>query len=216
MRGSFSVFAAIGPCALLLAACVSTSMQGYADLEHPAHPIAHIAAVAPPALVAALASEAAKRGILLEDGNVIVPPTRQYKDTEIRQLLAERGIDGVLVVTVRGNTGVQERYAGTIMSGSYSGTSSGNAMVVGNTVSGTGMSSGTLTATSTPVYNYKRSVVFQARLSDPKSGRNLWVGGGQTRAGGALFMGDAVSATNAASAMLEDLKAKGLIGAAGA
>jgi hypothetical protein len=29
-------------------------------------------------------------------------------------------------------------------------------------------------------------------------------------------MGDAVSATNAASAMLDDLKAKGLIGAAGA
>jgi hypothetical protein len=216
MRQAFSFAAAMGACGLLLGACVSTSMQGYADLERPAHPIAHIAAVAPPALVAALAGEAAKRGVLLEDGNVIVPPTRQYKDAEIRQLLAERGIDGVLVVTVTGDTGVQERYAGTIMSGSYSGTSSGNAMVVGNTVSGTGMSSGTLTATSTPVYNYKRSVAFQARLSDPKSGRNLWVGGGQTRAGGALFMGDAASATNAASAMLEDLKAKGLIGAAGA
>jgi hypothetical protein len=89
-------------------------------------------------------------------------------------------------------------------------------MVVGNSVSGTGMSSGTLTTTSTPVYKYKRSVAFQARLSDPKSGRNLWVGGGQTRAGGALFMGDAVSAANAASAMLDDLKAKGLFGTAGA
>ena len=125
MRQAFSFPAGIAACGLLLAACVSTSMQGYADLERPAHPIGHIAAVAPPALVAALASEAAKRGILLEDGNVIVPPTRQYKDTEIRQLLAERGIDGVLVVTVTGDTGVQERYAGTIMSGSYSGSSSG-------------------------------------------------------------------------------------------
>ena len=78
------------------------------------------------------------------------------------------------------------------------------------------MSSGAMTATSTPVYSYKRSVTFQARLSDPKSGRNLWVSGGQTQAGGALFMGDAVSATNAASAMLDDLQTKGLIGAAGA
>jgi hypothetical protein len=201
-------------CALLLAACVTTSMQGYADLERPAHPVEHIAAVAPSALVTALASEAAKRGIILEDGNAIVPPTRQYKDAEIRQLLAERGVDGVLVVTVTGDTGVQERYAGTIFSGNYAGTSSANAMIVGNSVSSTGLSSGTMTATTTPVYSYKRSVAFQARLSDPKSGRSLWVGDGQTRAGGALFMGDAVSAANAASAMLDDLKAKGLIGAA--
>jgi hypothetical protein len=191
-------------------------MQGYADLERPAQPIRRIAAVAPPALVAALVSEASKRGVVLEDGNVIVPPTRQYKDAEIRQLLAERGVDAVLVVTVTGDTGVQERYAGTIFSGSYSGTSSGNAIGVGNTVSGSGMSSGTMTATSTPVYSYKRSVAFQARLSDPRSGRNLWVGSGQTRTGGALFMADAASATNAASTMLDDLKAKGLIGAAGA
>jgi hypothetical protein len=211
------LFAAEGAAyAFLLAACVTTSMQGYADLERPAHPIGHIAAVAPPALVVALASEAAKRGIVLEDGNAIVPPTRQYKDAEIRQLLAERGVDGVLVVTVTGDTGVKERYAGTIFSGNYAGTSSANAMVVGNTVSGTGMSSGTMTATATPVYSYKRSVTFQARLSDPKSGRNLWVGDGQTRAGGALFMGDAASAANAASAMLNDLQTKGLIGAAGA
>lgn len=191
-------------------------MQGYADLERPAQPIKHIAAVAPPALVAALASEAAKRGVILEDGNAIVPPTRQYKDSEIRQLLAERGIDGVLVVTVTGDTGVQERYAGTIFSANYASASSGNAMIVGNTISGTGVSSGTMTATSTPVYSYRRSVAFQARLSDPKSGRNLWVGGGQTHAGGALFMGDAVSATDAASAMLNDLQTKGLIGTAAA
>jgi hypothetical protein len=216
MRKVFLFAAEVAASAFLLAACVTTSMQGYAHLERPAHPIEHIAAVAPPALVAALANEAAKRGIVLEDGNAIVPPTRQYKDVEIRQFLAERSVNGVLVVTITGDTGVQERYAGTIFSGSYSGNSSGNAMVVGNTISGSGMSSGTMTATSTPVYSYKRSVAFQARLSDPKSGRNLWVGGGQTRAGGALFMGDAVSATNAASAMLEDLKAKGLIGAAGA
>jgi hypothetical protein len=170
-----------------------------------------------PSRAAALRSPASGAAVYWETGgDVIVPPTRQYKDAEIRQLLAERGVDGVLVVTVTGDIGVQERYAGTIMSGSYSGTLSGNEMVLGNTVSGGGMSSGTLTATSTPVYNYKRSVAFQARLSDPKSGRNLWVCGGQTRAGGALFMGDAVSATNAASAMLEDIKAKGLSRAAGA
>jgi len=91
---------------------------------------------------------------------------------------------------------VQERYAGTILSGNYS--------------------YGSMSATATPVYRYSRTVAFKARLSDPKSGRNLWVGGGQTRAGGALFMGDVTSARDAASAILNDLREKGLIGASAA
>ena len=208
--------AVVAVCAMGLNGCVTTSMQGYADLDRPARGVEHIAVVAPPALVAALASESPKHGLIVEDGNVIVPPTRAYKDAEIRQLLATRGVDGVLVVSVTGDTGAQERYAGTILSGSYSGTSSGNAMVIGNTISGNASSYGTMSATATPVYRYSRTVAFQARLSDPKSGRNLWVGGGQTRAGGALFMGDAASARDAASAILNDLQEKGLIGANGA
>ena len=209
--------AAIGAaCTALLAGCVTTSMQGYADLDRPARPVEHIAVVAPPALVAALAAESPKHGLIVEDGNVIVPPTRAYRDAEIRQLLAARGVDGVLVVSVTGDTGVQQRYAGTIFSANYSGTSSGNAMVVGNTISGTATSYGTMSATATPAYRFSRTVAFQTRLSDPKSGRNLWVGGGQTRAGGALFMGDATSARDAASAILNDLQEKGLIGANGA
>jgi len=206
----------VAACATVLAGCVTTSMQGYADLDRPARPVEHIAVVAPPALVAVLAAEWSKRGLIIEDGNVIVPPTRQYKDAEIRQLLAARGVDGVLVVSVTGDSGVQERYAGTIFSGNYSGTSSGNAIVTGNMISGSATSSGAMSATATPMYRYSRTIAFQARLSDPKSGRNLWVGGGQTRAGGALFMGDATSARDAASAILNDLQEKGLIGASGA
>jgi hypothetical protein len=188
--------AIVAACATVLAGCVTTSMQGYADLDRPARPIEHVAVVAPPALLAALATEAAKHGLVVEDSNVIVPPTRQYKDAEIRQLLKMQGIDGVLVVSVTGDTGVQERYAGTILSANYS--------------------YGAMTAAATPTYRYSRTVAFQARLSDPNSGRNLWVGKGQTQAGGALFMADATSALDAASTILKDLQGKGLIGNSGA
>src|SRR5258708_35153436 len=68
----------VAACATVLAGCVTTSMQGYADLDRPARPVEHIAVVAPPALVAVLAAESSKRGLIIEDGNVIVPPTRQY------------------------------------------------------------------------------------------------------------------------------------------
>ncbi len=206
----------IAASALVLGACVTTSMQGYADLEPPAHAIQHIAAIAPPALIPALVSEASKYGVVLEDANVILPPTRQYNESDVRQAMAAHRIDGVLVVNVTGDTGVQQQYAGTIVNSSYSGTSSGNAMVMGNMIYGTGMSSGTATATATPIYRYNRAIGFQARLSDPQTSRKFWVGSGQTQAGGALFMGDASSAANAASAIFNDLKTKGLVGASGA
>jgi hypothetical protein len=202
----------IAASAIALSACVTTSMQGYADLQPPASPIQHIAAIAPPALVPALAREASKRGVVVEDANVILPPTRQYNETEVRQAMAAHGIDGVLVVNVTGDTGVQQQYAGTIADTSYSGTSSGNATVMGNMIYGTGMSSGTATTTTTPIFRYKRATAFEARLSDPQTSRKFWVGGGQTQAGGALFMGDAASASNAASAIFNDLQTKGLIG----
>lgn len=153
---------------------------------------------------------------MLEDANVILPPTRQYSEADVRQAMTARGVDGVLVVSVTGDTGVQQRYAGTIANTSYSGTSSGNAMVIGNTIYGSGMSSGTATTTATPIYSYSRAVAFEARLSDPQTSRKFWVGSGQTQSGGALFVGDAVSATNAASAIFNDLQTKGLIGAHGA
>jgi hypothetical protein len=157
--------------------------------------------------------EAAKRGVALEDANIILPPTRQYNEIEIRQAMAAHGIDGVLVVNVTGDTGVQQQYAGTIANTSYSGTSSGNAMVMGNMIYGNGTSSGVATTTTTPVYRYNRAVAFEARLSDPQTSRKFWVGGGQTKSGGALFIGDSASAADAAAAIFNDLQTKGLIGA---
>ena len=207
---------AVAISAIALGGCVTTSMQGYADLQPPAHPIQRIAAIAPPALVSALYTEASKRGVVLEDANAILPPTRQYNEAEVRQAMAAHGIDGVLVVNVTGDTGVQQQYAGTIANTTYSGTSSGSAMVVGNSIYGTGMSSGSATTTATPMYRYNRAIAFQARLSDPQTSRKFWVGSGQVQSGGALFVGDAASASNAASTIFNDLQAKGLIGAGGA
>src|SRR6516165_6135913 len=114
--------AGIAIATVTLFGCAATSMQGYADLERPAHPIQHIAAFAGPALLPALASEAKKQGVLLEDALSFLPPTRQYNEAEIRQAMAAHGVDGVLVVNVVGDTGVQQQYAGTITNANYSAT----------------------------------------------------------------------------------------------
>jgi hypothetical protein len=170
-------------------------MQAYADLDRPAHPIQHIAVFAGPALLPALASEAQKNGVILEDALIFLPPTRQYTEAEIRQAMAGRGVDGVLVINVTGDTGPQQQYAGTV--------TTGNATAVGQTIYANGIATTTAstsgTSVSAPIYRFSRAVTFEARLSDPQTSRKFWVGGGQTNAGGGGLIG-AISTSNGVNA----------------
>lgn len=197
-------------------------MQGYADRELPAKPVSRIVAyvAGPSSLVSSVQSsiseEARKRGVFAEDALLLFPPTRPYTNTEIKQGLAASRIDGVLVINV-GDTGVLQQYAGTILSGEYSESSYANGTIINrfgsvSTVSLNGTSSGTMTATATPIYRYKRNTAFTARLLEPATARNLWVGNGDVKAGGLLFVGDGASASSSVGAIFDDLQQKGVIG----
>jgi hypothetical protein len=219
----FSVtrFACAAAAAISLSGCITTSMQGYADRELPAKPVSRIIAyvAGPGALVASIqasvSEEAGKRGVAAEDALLLFPPTRTYSNAEIQKALASSGIDGVLFINV-GDTGVLQQYAGTILSGQYSGSSnaSGTVNTFGNVsnVSLNGTSSGTMVTTATPVYRYRRQTSFTARLLEPATGRNLWVGNGQVNSGGLLFVGDGANASSSVAAIFDDLQRKGVIG----
>lgn len=206
--------------AVLLSGCITTAMQGYADRDLPARPIQRVAAyvVAPTALASSfqssIAEEAAKRGISAEDAFALLPPTRTYTDAEIRKVLAENGVDAVLIINV-GDTGVVKEYAGTFFQGQYSGSTEvdGTVTRTGNfsNVSLAGNTSGTMTGMSTPMHRYSRQTVFKARLVDPTTARNLWVGSGEVSAGGRLFVGNGSSASNSVSAIFDDLRTKKII-----
>jgi hypothetical protein len=213
-------FAAI-VAATSLAGCITTSMRGYADRELPGKPVSRIVAyvAGPSALVSGMQSsigeEARKRGLFAEDAMQLFPPTSTYTNAEIGQGLTANAIDGVLVINV-GDTGVLQQYAGTVLTGQYSGSSYAGGTIdnFGNvsTVSLSGTSSGTISATATPVYRYRRQTTFTARLLEPATGRNLWVGDGQVSAGGLLFVGNGASASSSIAAIFDDLQQKGVIG----
>jgi hypothetical protein len=76
---------------------------------------------------------------------------------------------------------------------------------------GPGGAYGTGTTTATPTYRYSRQTSFNAKLLDPVSSRNLWVGNGQVNAGGLLFVGDGASASSSVASTFDDLKNKGII-----
>lgn len=162
-----------------------------------------------------VAEEAHKRGIVADDALALFPPTRVYTNAEIQKGLGSSGVDGVLIITV-GDSGVSQQYAGTVFSGQYNGSSVTNGTInrFGNvsTVSLNGTSSGTMTATATPIYRYRRQTAFNARLIEASTGRNLWVGTGQVRAGGLLFVGDGANASSSVAAIFDDLQQKGVIG----
>jgi hypothetical protein len=165
--------------------------------------------------------EARKRGALAEDALNILPPTRTYSDAEIHKVLAERGVDGVLLITVA-DSGVISQYAGTIFQSSYSGTvtANGTATQVGNTstVALNGTVNGTTVGSAAPLYRYSRKTQFSARLIEPKSGRSLWVGTGEVDTQGGtglisrLMVSDSVSSSNSIRAVFDDLQKKGLVG----
>ena len=212
---------------LFLAACTRTTIQGYADRDLPAKPLQHLAAyvAAPEALAssmqASIAQEAQKRGIFIEDALNILPPTRTYTDAEARKLLAERGVDGVLTIKVA-DSGVISQYAGTFFNsyssgaGSYSGTITNYGGGIA-TVDLSGNNSQSTFATATPVHAFSRETKFTAKLVEPTSGRNLWVGNGEvsTEGGkgliGRLTVTDSASSSHAVGAIFDDLQKKGLV-----
>ncbi|WP_325609010.1 hypothetical protein [Pseudorhodoplanes sp.] len=199
---------------------MTTSMQGYADRQLPTKPISHIVAyVAAPSSLSSsiqvsIATEAKKHGIVAEDALTLFPPTRSYTNEEIKQSLASNRVDGVLTINV-GDSGILQQYAGTYFQAQTVGDFSARGTVTnfGNmsTVSLGGTSSTRTSGTATPIYRYSRQTAFVARLIEPGTGRNLWVGNGQVRAGGLLFVGDGTSASSSISAIFNDLQNKGLI-----
>jgi hypothetical protein len=212
--------------AFALSGCVNTSIQSYADRSLPSNSLRHIAAfVSAPgplavSMQASIAEEARKRGVLAEDALTILPPTRKYSDAEVRAALQERGVDGVLIISVA-DSGIVSQYAGTIFQSSSNGvmSSDGTMTQFGNTsnLSMNGTYSGTTTATATPTFRYSRQTNFSARLIDPKSARNLWIGYGEVSARGGkgivgrLLVADGASASRSISAIFDDLQKKGVI-----
>jgi hypothetical protein len=204
--------------ASIISGCVSTAMQGYADRDLPTQPVTHIAAlvVGPTPLVQSMQSniltEAAKRGIAVDDALTLFPPTRQYTDSEIKRDLASDGVNGLLIINV-GDSGIQQQYADTVFSSS----SSGMVALSSTGPLTTGSYSGTTFGSAHPVFRYSRQTDFTARLVDPQSGRNLWVGNGEVDASGrglvgSLFVGNGVAASNSIAAVFNDIQSKGLFG----
>jgi hypothetical protein len=190
---------------MVLSGCGSTVLQSEASPSpHPppsAHPVNRIAAyvAGPDRLVASfqadIAVEAGRRGLATENASVLFPPTHAYADAEIRQGLAARSIDSVMIVKI-GDAGAPRQYAGTILQER-------------------GGSSGPAAAAVASVNGDPHPTTYSYRLVDAATGRKLWAGDGQIASGAISFMANGNTVEDAVSALFDELQEKGVIGPAG-
>jgi hypothetical protein len=182
--------------AIALSACVTTATTGV-DSELASRPVSRLVAyvAGPGRLASSIQSsiniEARKRGLLADNALNLLPPTRRYTDADIRQALADRGIDGVLIINV-GEASVPRQYAGTIFQGRSP------------------VSSATMAAV-TSVNGYPHPTTFTARLLEPSTARNLWNGIGDVDTSGLFSADDGTGAASAVAAIFDELQQNGII-----
>ena len=201
MQAARLMFSPIRAACLALAAttlsgCL-TSESGVADRMLPPRQLNRIVAyVAGPAAVAAnlqttISGEARRRGLVADNALALFPPTRSYTDADIRQALAARGVDGVLIINV-GEASVPRQYAGTILQGQSTVPSAS-------------------AAAASSVNGYPRATTFTARLIEPATARNLWDGFGHVETSGVFTADDGSGAASAVAAIFEELQQKGIV-----
>lgn len=181
-----------------LSGCGAALVQGEASPQLPPRPVRAIGAyVSGPKSLAAsfqanIAVEATRHGLASDNIAVLFPPTRAYADAEIRQSLAARGIDSVMIIRI-GDAPLQRQYAGTILQERF--TASG-----GPTAAAVAAVNGNPTPTT-----------FSARLVDAASGRKLWDGDGQIALGAYSLFANGTTVEDAVAALFDDLQEKGMI-----
>jgi hypothetical protein len=169
----------------LLCGCTQTTIEGYADRPVTARTLSHIVAyVAGPA---ALANEA-QRGLTAEAGRHGVTLDNAFYILPPTRAYADADIKRELAT--RGVDGVLLiRIGRTGIIREYAGT-----LFAGlESVSARGDSD------------------FVARLADPANGQALWSGAGRVTVSGLLILGNRSGPSSVAAAILDELKAKGLL-----
>jgi hypothetical protein len=182
--------------AMTLSGCLTTETSDADRMLPPRQLNRLVSYVAGPATVAAnlqtnISGEARRRGLAADNALALFPPTRSYTDADIRQVLAARGVDGVLIINV-GETSVPRQYAGTILQGRSTVPSASAAAV-------------------SSVNGYPRATTFTARLIEPMTARNLWDGFGHVEAGGVFTADDGSGAASAVAAIFDELQQKGIV-----
>ena len=159
---------------LLITGCVTTNVKGYTDREYNGYKIKKAVVRAPNAgfafgelLEGSLVEELNNAGVPAKSFLEMFPPTREWSNEQVAKELMEKGYDAILHVNLTGSD-ANEQTIGYI--------NHGTASVYGNSASFSG--------SSTAMTMVSRYTATHIKLYDVATGRVIWVGDANTKAGG--------------------------------
>lgn len=182
-----------------LSGCISTNVKGYTDQDYQGYKIRKAVVRAPDtdfqfgallenSIVDELGDAGVKAGSFLK----LFPPTRQWTNEQVAQILRQQGYDTIMTVSLTGSNTSSDTIG-------YINT--GTASVYGNTAYYNG--------NSTAITTFHRHTTSHIKVYNVATGRVVWIGDARTSAGGLLYMGDETQTDSLAEEMVDALRDSG-------
>lgn len=186
---------------LLMTGCATTKMQTHIDPEHRERTYTKILVDAPNAnfefkdlMITELCSGLKERSVDCMTKDALLPPTREYSEPRIFELIDQNGIDGWLVVGI-GSGATNSQYMGSQTFGS--------ATVYGNTISGS--------SNSMSMYSFSRQQGYSITMFDMETKHKAFIMEASTSASGLANITNSVFAESLANKIINEMSAAGFI-----
>jgi hypothetical protein len=186
-------------CLFAMTGCITTNVKGYTDTDYQKYAIKKVIVRAPNAgfefgelLEKSMVEELEDEGIKAQTFIKIFPPTREWTNDQVAEILLSEGFDTIMYINLAGSNSSSST-VGYI--------NNGNASVYGNSAS--------FNSYSTPVVTFNRYTETRIKVYFVKSGKIIWVGDTSTKAGGLAYMGDTTTTNSIAEDVVNSLKGNG-------
>lgn len=186
---------------LLMTGCATTKMQTYIDPEHRDRTYSKILIDTPNAnfefkalMITELCSGLKKRSVECITKDELFPPTREYSEHRIFEIIDQNRIDGWLIVGI-GSGATNGQYMGSQTFGS--------ATVYGNTVSGN--------SHSMALYSFSRQQGYSITMFDMDTNHKAFIMEASTSASGLANITNSVFAKSLANKIINEMSAVGFI-----
>lgn len=185
----------------LMTGCATTKMQTHIDPEHRDRTYSKILVDAPNAnfdfkdlMVTELCSGLREKSVECITKEELFPPTREYSESRIFEIIEQNGIDGWLIVGI-GSGATNSQYMGSQTFGS--------ATVYGNTIWGS--------ANSMAMYSFNRQQGYSIVMFDMETNHKAFIMEASTSASGLANITNSVFAKSLANKIINEMSAAGFI-----
>lgn len=186
---------------LVVASCATTNMKTYVDPEHKGKKYSKILVDSPNAnfefkdmLISGICQKIQKQSVTCVRKDDLFPPTREYSDQQLFEVISENQIDAWLIVGI-GSGSSNSQYIGS--------NTFGSAKIYGNTAYGSSNSMAT--------YSYSRQQGYSIVMYDMNTKHKAFIMDASTSASGLANVTNSVFASSLAGKIVKEMSASGFL-----